>query len=483
VRRWLPHSLRWRLAIWVAGVMLLSSAIVFVFVYVNTGTQVKRQIDGDLAGDTGQLAHTLRAIPAATVAKVVATARGYVSSQPYFSHNTLFFVLISGEPAITNEPEVFARMIRAENSAGAGTTPLRSLFTPRLGFQTAHVADAGSLRLHVQSVTTGPVMAVVGAGEPAALVTRAQNGVARAFVLAGALSIVLALIASYFAAARVTAPLRRMAAVAARVDSGDLEPRMDPPPGSGDEVHVLADAFNGMLDRLAVAFRGQREFIADASHELRTPLTVIRGQMELLTTSSDPQPAEVARVGALVETEIMRISRVVDDLLLLAQAEQRDFLRIERVDLAEFVDEIWNGLSLTGDRQFELGPLPPGRLEADPDSVAQALRNLGRNAVEHTAPGTGVVRLEVTVEAAARVRFTVRDNGPGIPADRREWVFDRFHRTDAARSRARGGAGLGLAIVRAIAEAHGGTVTASDPGTDPRLPGARVELVLPGYSP
>jgi signal transduction histidine kinase len=487
LRRWLPRSLRWRLAIWVAGVMLVSSAIVFVFVYVNTGTQVQRQIDDDILGDTGQLAHTLRTSRDPTVATVAATAIGYVDAQPYIHTNTLFFVFIPGQAAISNEPAVFEHAFGGETAEQrrVEAAELESLRTARLGYRTSRVAEAGTLRVFEQAVQAGAVRVVIGAGEPEASVTRAQHGVARAFVLAGALSIVLALVASYFAGARVTAPLRRMAAVAARVDGGDLEPRMEPPPGSGEEVHVLAEAFNRMLDRLSVAFKGQREFIADASHELRTPLTVIRGQMELLTTNSSPEPGEIVRVGALVEAEILRISRVVDDLLLLAQAEQRDFLRVEPIELAQFVDDLWNGLSLTGDRQFELGPLPPGRLDADPDRLAQALRNLGRNAVEHTAAGTGVVRLEVTVEGAGarRVRFTVRDNGPGIPADQREFVFDRFHRTDPARSRAKGGAGLGLAIVRAISEAHGGEVSARDPGSEDRLNGARVELVLPGYSP
>jgi two-component system OmpR family sensor kinase len=490
-RRWLPRSLRWRLAVWVAAVMVVSSAIVFVVVYINTGTQVQQQIDRDLAGDTGQLSQALKALKHPTVASIRASAASYVSALPYISTNTLFFVLMPGQPALSNEPELFGRNGGADRGAGAGARAdaassdaanLGSLRAPRLGFHTTHLAEAGKLRIYEQSVTAGGLTALIGAGEPESAVTRAQNGVARAFVLAGALSIALALIASYFAGARVTAPLRRMAAVAARVDSGDLEPRMELRPGSGEEVQVLGDAFNNMLDRLSVAFKGQREFVADASHELRTPLTVIRGQLELLAASASPGPDEISRVEHLVQAEIVRISRLVDDLLLLAQAEQRDFLRVEPIELAPFVDDLWNGLSLTADRRFELSPLPSGRLNADPDRLAQALRNLGRNAVEHTIVGSGVVRLEVSVAAPGRVRFTVRDNGPGIPAGQREYVFDRFHRTDPARSRENGGAGLGLAIVRAIAEAHAGEVTASDPGDDSELTGARIELVLPGYS-
>ena len=118
---------------------------------------------------------------------------------------------------------------------------------------------------------------------------------------------------------------------------------------------MLADSFNRMLDRLAEAFSSQREFVADASHELRTPLTVIRGQLEVLAAQQDPSEEEVHRVERLVQAEIARLSRMVDDLLLLTQADRVDFLRPERIDVHQFVDELWDGLSLTAERRFELG--------------------------------------------------------------------------------------------------------------------------------
>jgi two-component system OmpR family sensor kinase len=289
----------------------------------------------------------------------------------------------------------------------------------------------------------------------------------------------LAVFASYLAGVRVTAPLRRMASVAARVDAGELKPRMESAGRENDEVRVLSDAFNHMLDRLSEAFAGQRAFVADASHELRTPLTVIRGQLEVLAAQENPPGEEVRRVERLVQAEITRVSRLVDDLLVLAQSERTDFLRPEDVELRPFVDDLWDGLSLTAERRFELGPIPDGSLDADPDRLAQALRNLARNAIEHTSEDTGLVRLEVQRAAPDRVKFVVIDDGPGIPAAERERVFERFHRVDEARSRVNGGAGLGLAIVRAIAEAHGGTVRAGDPRNGNG--GARVELTLPGY--
>jgi len=288
------------------------------------------------------------------------------------------------------------------------------------------------------------------------------------------------LAASFLIGTRFTLPLRRMAAVAARVDAGDLHPRIHDVGRRRDEVRVLAESFNHMLDRLADAFAGQRAFVADASHELRTPLTVIRGQLELLASrQADLPAAEVQRVERLVTAEIARITRLVDDLLLLAKAEQTEFLRPEPIELRGYVRELWDGITLLAPRRFELGEVPEGTLTADPDRLAQALRNLVSNAIEHTSSPVGLVRLDVLLQAPDGVRFLVSDDGPGIPAAERERVFDRFHRTDAARDRASGGTGLGLAIVRAIAEAHGGRVAA---GAAPEG-GARIELELPSFVP
>jgi two-component system OmpR family sensor kinase len=301
----------------------------------------------------------------------------------------------------------------------------------------------------------------------------------RTFVLAGALTLLGGLLGAWLVGTRISRPLRRMAAVAARVDAGDLHPRIHGVEREADELRVLADSFNHMLDRLTEAFAGQRAFVADASHELRTPLTVIRGQLEVLAGQDKPSEREVRRVEHLVQAEIARIARLVEDLLLLTKAEQAEFLRIGSVDLPELVRELWDGMSLLASRRFELGAVPEGILRADPDRLAQALRNLISNAIEHTAEGHGLVRLSVRSLGDGRVELVVEDNGPGIAPDQRERVFDRFHRTDTARDRASGGAGLGLAIVRAIAEAHGGQVAVAQAQGG----GARIELWLPGFVP
>jgi two-component system, OmpR family, sensor kinase len=480
--RW-PTSLRWRLTAWVAGVMIVSAAVVFAVVYANTGNQLRSQIDHDLRGDTTQLSEFLRPLAGQPTNVITAAADRYFSNQPYSATSTLLFVLIPGGATASNHPEVFggppdngetAAAQARENVLGV------SLKVPRMGFSTQPVPDVGQARMLERPLTVGGINVIAGAGEPLQTVERAQHGIADAFVLAGAVTLALALIASYLVGGQVTAPLRRMAGVAARVEAGELEPRMDDAPAQGRELQVLADSFNHMLDRLAEAFAAQRAFVADASHELRTPLTVIRGQLEVLAAEENPSEDEVRRVERLVQAEITRISRLVDDLLVLAQSGQTNFLRTEPIQLQPFVQDLWDGMSLIDDRRFELGLVPEGSLDADPDRLAQAIRNLARNSVDHTETGSGLVALDVQRVGSDRIRFAVIDDGPGIPPAERERVFERFHRVDPARSRSDGGAGLGLAIVLAIAEAHGGQVRATD---SPNGHGARVELVLPGFRP
>jgi signal transduction histidine kinase len=313
-------------------------------------------------------------------------------------------------------------------------------------------------------------------GEPLEPAERAQRGVAGTFLVAGTLTLIAALIAAFVVATRTARPLRRMAGVAARVDGGDLSPRMDTT-GPRDEIRVLAESFDHMLDRLQDAFARQQEFVADASHELRTPLTVIRGQLEVLARQPNPTPEDVRRVEGLVLTEVLRMQRLVDDLLLLARADERGFLEPRTIEVRPFAEELLDGMSATADRRFEVGDLPEGRIAADPDRLAQAIRNLLRNAIEHTGPG-GLVRLAGTARGG-RVTLTVDDDGPGIPPEQRERVFDRFHRTDPARSRTAGGMGLGLSIAEAIVAGHGGTIRALE---SPER-GARIAIELPGFEP
>jgi len=482
-RRLAGTGLRWRLTAWIALVIMICTGITFVAVYRGTGAQLRQQIDRELKGDATAFSRTLSSSKERSPTRVAEAATRYVRTQPFGASSTLLFAIVPGARTSTNRPELLAAAApdNGETLTGQAKENLaaQSLKTAHDGYSTVDLPDVGDVRLlkHTVSIPGGPRVSV-GVAEPLLTVAHAQGGVARAFILAGILTLAGALLLSYLIGTRVSRPLRRMAAVAAQVDAGDLHPRIHDVGSQGDEVQVLAHAFNHMLDRLTHAFAGQRAFVADASHELRTPLTVIRGQLEVLAAQPNPSGEEVRRVERNVQAEIARIGRLVDDLLLLAKTEQTEFLRVEPIDLPTYVQDLWDGMSLIDERTFELAAVPAGSLRADPDRLAQALRNLLGNAIAHTTPGEGLVRLEVTRAGADHVRFVVEDDGPGIPADQREQVFDRFHRTDAARDRASGGTGLGLAIVRAIAEAHGGHVTASEGPAG----GARITLELPGFT-
>lgn len=489
--RLLPASLRWQLAAWVTAVVLISTAISFAVLYNDTGTQLRHQIDHEIAGDLEELSLAVRAGASSDEhgpIRVATAARRYVQNQPFSASSTLQFAIVKGPGksetlTATNRPELFGAN-RPDNGESVAEQQQENRLSQRLltvpdGYSTVTLPDVGILRLLKRRLSlAGGTEVTVGVGERLASVSDAQRSLAEAFVLAGLLTLAGALGASYLIGTRFSSPLRRMAAVAMKVDAGDLHPRIHDVGGRGDEVLVLADAFNRMLDRLTDAFASQRAFVADASHELRTPLTVIRGQLEVLASQRNPPESEVRRVEGLVQAEIARISRLVDDLLVLAKAEQTEFLRVQSFELAPFVQELWDGVSLLAARRFELAPIPQGTLVADPDRLAQALRNLLGNAIEHTAPERGLVHLEVKRRPGRRVRFTVSDDGPGIPPDQCERVFDRFHRTDAARDRASGGAGLGLAIVQAIVMAHGGWVRVGENTNG----GARIELELPRFT-
>ncbi|HZL48251.1 MAG TPA: HAMP domain-containing protein [Solirubrobacteraceae bacterium] len=280
-RRLAGIGLRWRLVAWVAVVMLICTGITFVAVYRGTGTQLRRQIDQEIAGDASELSHTLISSDDRSSRGVARAATRYVRAQPFSASSTLLFAIVPGAGTSTNRPELLAQAAPDDGESTAVQAQenrLSQQLDKHDGYSTLRLPDVGDLRVFKRTVRIpGGPLVTVGVGEPLLTVAHAQRGVARAFILAGILTLAGALLASYVIGTRVSRPLRRMAAVAAQVDAGDLHPRIHDPDSQGGEVRVLAVAFNHMLDRLTEAFAGQRGFVADASHELRTPLTVIGG--------------------------------------------------------------------------------------------------------------------------------------------------------------------------------------------------------------
>jgi signal transduction histidine kinase len=215
----------------------------------------------------------------------------------------------------------------------------------------------------------------------------------------------------------------------------------------------------------------QERFIHDASHELRTPVTIARGHLELIRPDLD-HPGEVD----VALEELARIDAIIERLLLLANADQPDFLRIEEIELEPFLEDVFMRWSDVARRAWRLGPLAPGRLAVDPERLRAALDALIENAVKFTGEHDAI-ELRARAAGGGSVLIEVEDEGSGVPPEALDRIFDRFARADAARTRAAGGVGLGLAIVDAIAKGHGGRCTVARTRT-----GSIFALTLPEFA-
>ncbi|HEX5018722.1 MAG TPA: HAMP domain-containing sensor histidine kinase [Actinomycetes bacterium] len=268
------------------------------------------------------------------------------------------------------------------------------------------------------------------------------------------------------------APIRRLTRTARNISDSHLSERI--PVTGNDEVAELTRTFNSMLDRIENAFADQRTFLDDIGHELRTPLTIVRGNLELLPDD----PVERQQTLALCLDELDRMNRYVNELILLAKAEKPDFLQVAPVDLTELTEGIRSrASSLSSERVWQVDVAAPAIIEADPERLTQAWLNLVTNAVQHTEAG-GVIGLGSSV-VDDEARLWVRDDGPGVPLEEQEHIFERFGRGRDKTAHRRDGTGLGLAIVSAIARAHGGRVRIdSRPGH-----GARFTIIVPVRPP
>jgi two-component system, OmpR family, sensor kinase len=275
-------------------------------------------------------------------------------------------------------------------------------------------------------------------------------------------------------------PLDRMGHTAGAIAGGDLSHRVEAV-DQRTEVGRLGIALNAMLDRLEGAFAERaaseerlRRFLADASHELRTPLASIRGYAELFRIGAAREPRDTEKAMRRIEEEAQRMGVLVEDLLMLARLDEVHDAAREQVDLAALAgDAVDDARATAPDRDIDLDVDGAVTVSGEPDRLRQVLGNLLRNALVHTPPGTPIeVRLTGEPDGA---HLVVRDHGSGLPTDQPEHLFERFWRAEGGRERGRGGAGLGLAIVAAIVDGHGGTVSARNASGG----GAIFEVVLP----
>lgn len=299
-------------------------------------------------------------------------------------------------------------------------------------------------------------------------------------VSGGALVAVVGAAATWWVVRRGLRPVDDMVDTAAAIAAGDLTRRV-PEEDPTTELGRLGGALNDMLTQLDDAFERQRtsqdqlnQFVADASHELRTPLAALQGYADLYRQGALEDRAELDSAMERIRKESGRMRRLVEDLLLLARLDRGQPLEVSGVNIASIVsDAIADSRAIEPDRAVTYEG--PRRLyvEGDAHRLAQVFANLLANARDHTPAGTPV-RITAT-EQRATTTITVTDFGPGIPDDHLQHVFDRFNRGDPSPTRQRGGAGLGLAIVAAIVDAHDGTIEAANaPGR-----GASFTITLP----
>ncbi|PRY65980.1 two-component system OmpR family sensor kinase [Glaciihabitans tibetensis] len=299
-------------------------------------------------------------------------------------------------------------------------------------------------------------------------------------ILISVLGVLAAALASAFIVSLALRPLRRVAATATQVaslplDRGEVSLMVRVPEEDTDprtEVGQVGAAFNGMLGHVDAALRARqasenkvRQFVADASHELRTPLASIRGYAELTRRGGHDLPADVTHSMSRVESEAVRMTSLVEDLLLLARLDEGRELEKRPVDVTRLlVNCISDAYAAGPEHNWDLdAPEQSVSILGDEQRMHQVFANLLTNARVHTPEGTNVT-VTLAVEGATAV-ITVADNGPGIAPAVQPVLFERFARADSSRSRIAGSTGLGLSIVRAVVEAHGGVVSVtSEPG-------------------
>ncbi len=435
-------TLRARLTIWytlvLTGVLILFGAVVYGLLSQSLIGQIKNTLQGT-ASDILQASR--RDVRGILLPPLDLTANVYV--QVWDSEGTL--VVQSQNLTSVTEP--------LDPAGLAVTAPT---------YSSVLVGQAHLLVFSVPIVAS-PSEATVGhleVGSSLAIVDQARRLLLLVLGGGGLAAVALAALVGYTTARAALHPLAQMTEAAQQISrADDLSMRLPLASPPGGEVNRLIQAFNTTLERLETLFESQRRFLADVSHELRTPLTTIRGNVDLISRmgKADPESLEA------ITSEVDRMTRMVRDLLLLAQAESGKLpLAKERLELDTLMLEIYKQANVLaqGKMDVRLGREDQASVIGDRDRLKQMLLNLVANAVEFTPTG-GTVTLGLTrVEGWARL--TVSDTGPGIPQEELGHIFERFYRLDRSRRKTiGGGAGLGLSIAYWIARSHQGRIEVS----------------------
>jgi len=438
LQRWLRRlPIRWRLTVTFAAVMAALLAALIAFLYLHFRSDLDYNIDQSLRARAQDVAGLVREQPPAAT-------RGALRRLPASSGNIVQVLDDSG--TVVGE------------SAGIGEPPL--LRTSELGgvLRAPRLISRGE-RFRLYALSLPRERRIVVAGVDLAERDAALDKLDDSLAIGVPPALALATLAAYALAAAALGPVERMRRRAATITSDDLGARLPLPP-TQDEVRRLGVTLNAMLDRLEEGLQRERLFAASASHELRMPLTVLRAELEVALRERDDGPQLRAAIGSAIE-ETDRIVKLAEELLLLARADDAT-LPIDGRDVA--VSELLVDLAARFDPvvaeagralRIDLGAVPEGlTAHGDPNRLEQAISNLIDNSLRY---GDGPITLAATAHGD-RVRLHVSDAGPGFAEELLPHAFDRFTRADPAR--ARGGVGLGLAVVRMIARAHGGRAQA-----------------------
>jgi signal transduction histidine kinase len=454
---------------WYVALLALIVAAVGVFVVVRLRTDLTGAIDRTLAPASDQI------------------ARDYAKEGiPEFSDSA--GTVLTGERRTAQllgpDGAVIASFGDAVSRAPMiGRSEVAAALSGRRVAASAVLRGAG-FRVAARRVVRDGSAQVLVAGQSLRPVQDSVRRVVIALLLAGPAALLATALGGWWLARRALRPIEGMTATAAAIGPERLGDRVDVP-ATRDEVAYLGRTLNTMLDRVQRGVEEQQRLVADASHELRTPLAAMRAEIDVSLRGDALEPA-ARDVLLSVREEVDRMSRTVDDLLTLADVDRGLVLAREDLDLLALARAVIAGLDAMAAARgvAVVATGEPLLVHADPDRLRHAIRNVVDNAIGFSPPG-GTVTVMVEPVAgpsmpagvdARRARVVVEDEGPGIPAEHRAAVFDRFHRADASRTRATGGSGLGLAITRDIVLAHGGAV---DAGAGAGARGARMTIELP----
>ena len=491
-RRWSP-GLRARLAGAMVLIVLVALGIAFFAVSRGTESELESRTEDDLVAKVEQVTAVLqRGGPG----DLNGAARRVVANEPAGPGSVVIGISVAGGGRFTNQPELlFDRGMgepskdgeeegeekefgeRGDEEGEHGDDSSRFWQAPE-GFSDGEIEEVGDVLVLTALVDAGPKgQAVVRAAESTKPTEEALEGLRGTFLRVGLVALVAAAALAWFMASRLTRPLRRLTELSGRVgEEEDLTARMPLEDAGKAETLVLAESFNRMLDRLEEAFAKQKAFVADASHDLRTPITVVRGQLEVLARDPDPSPEEVRRVQGMVSEATARMERLVDDLLLLAKSDSGVAPKMESLAVVPLLEAEKEVRPAAEAERIALGELSEREVQLDRDAISRSLANLVDNALRHSGEDGEVLLSAVDYPGGVEIR--VEDDGPGIPPEQRQRVFDRFARLDESRSSDSGGSGLGLAIVKVLVEGQGGTVLCQESP----LGGARFVIRLPASS-